>query len=159
VPRGGALGVTHFIPERDVLLQTKDRFMSHIFVALGGRAAEQLACGVMTPGAGSDFKHATDLARRMVCGGMTEEMGPVMYEQDNRAYRYSEKTAERIDALVEKTLQDAMSSVRDLLKNNRDKLDKLALALLEKEVLYAQEVYELLGITPRADFRLSGQEN
>ncbi len=159
VPRGGALGVTHFLPERDVLLETKDRFMSHIFVALGGRAAEQLACGVMTPGAGSDFKHATDLARRMVCGGMTEEMGPVMYEQDNRAYRYSEKTAERIDALVEKTLQDAMSSVRDLLKNNRDKLDKLALALLEKEVLYAQEVYELLGITPRADFRLGGQEN
>jgi cell division protease FtsH len=157
VPRGGALGVTHFLPERDVLLETKDRFMNQIFVALGGRAAEQLVCNVMTPGAGSDFKKATEIARYMVCGGMSDEMGPVIYEQGGRAYKYSEKTAQRIDELVEKILVDSMHRVKDLLTSNQDKLHKLAIALLEKEVLYAQEVYELLGIEPRADFKLTGQ--
>ncbi|MBI2775026.1 ATP-dependent zinc metalloprotease FtsH [Candidatus Dependentiae bacterium] len=158
VPRGGALGVTHFLPERDVMLETKDRFMAFVYVALGGRAAELLACGVMTPGAGDDFRKATSLVRRMVCGGMTDEMGPVVYDQ-NREYRYSEKTAERIDELVEKILSTSMVAVKELLQNHREKLDKLAIALLEKEVLYADEVYELLGIDPRSNFRLTGQES
>ena len=95
VPRGSALGVTHFLPERDVLLETKDRFMSFIYVALGGRVAELMSCGVMTPGAGDDFRKATELARRMVCGGMTDELGPVVYDQGNRAFQYSEKTAQK----------------------------------------------------------------
>jgi cell division protease FtsH len=159
VPRGGALGVTHFLPERDVMLETKDRFMAFVYVALGGRAAELLACGVMTPGAGDDFRKATSLVRRMVCGGMTDEMGPVVYDPNNHEYRYSEKTAERIDELVEKILTSSMQAVKDLLHKHREKLDKLALALLEKEILYADEVYELLGIEPRANFRLTGQES
>jgi cell division protease FtsH len=84
---------------------------------------------------------------------MTDELGPVIY--DKGSFAYSEKTAERIDMVVQHILQDCLKDVKELLKNNRDKLELLAKALLQKETLEAEEIYDLLGIAPRATHKLA----
>ena len=82
-------------------------------------------------------------------------MGPVVYTQNQGEYQYSQKTAERIDAEVQKLLESSYQKVIQLLKSNRDKLEVLANVLYEKETLFASEIYALLGIEPRQDFKLS----
>jgi len=156
IPRGRALGVTHSLPEREKYTQTKEEMLTTIMVCLGGRVAEEIACNVIGSGASNDFEKATDVARKMVCSyGMSEEMGPVVYQQRNGEYQYSEKTAERIDAEVQRLLEASYQKVKELLTFNRDKLNRLANELYAKETLFAAEIYELLGITPREDFKLS----
>ena len=156
IPRGRALGVTHSLPEKDKYTQTREEMLAVIMVCLGGRAAEELVFNVLATGASNDFEKATEIARKMVCHyGMSEEMGPVVYTQNQGEYQYSQKTAERIDAEVQKLLESSYQKVIQLLKNNRDKLEKLANVLYEKETLFASEIYALLGIEPRQDFKLS----
>lgn len=156
VPRGRALGVTHSLPEREKYMQTLEEMFTIIMVCLGGRVAEELVFNVIATGAANDFEKATEIARRMVCTyGMTPELGMVVYRQRQGEYQYSQKTAERIDEAVKGLLDQAYAKVKELLQNNRDKLEKLALALYDKETLFAHEIYELLGIKPRQDFRLS----
>lgn len=151
IPRGGALGVTHYLPEKEKYITSKEEMLASIDAALGGRAAEELVFGKLTTGAYSDFKAATDIARKMVCYyGMTE-LGPVIYGQQSGDFPYSQATAEKIDHEVKKLLDESHKKALDLLKTNRDKLDLLSNTLLEKETMYAGEIYQLLGIEARTE--------
>lgn len=155
-PRGKALGVTHSLPEREKYNSTRVEMLARITMALGGRVAEELIFAQITTGAYSDFVTATNIARKMVCKyGMSEEVGLAVYSQEYGEYNYSQKTAEKIDAAVSKITSDCYERAKDIILTNRDKLDKLASALLEKETMYASEIYELLGIEPRQDLRLT----
>ncbi len=153
LPRGGALGVTHFLPERDKYVETKEHMISEIMAALGGRVAEELVYGSLTTGAYGDFKRATDLARKMVCEYGMSDLGTVIYGQSYDDFKYSEKTREKIDTEVQKIVDDAYAKTKQLLQDNRVKLDLLAKTLLEKETMYASEVYALLGMPVREDHR------
>ena len=152
IPRGRALGVTHSLPEREKYITTKEEMLAAIMAALGGRAAEELVFGKLTTGAYSDFKKATDIARSMVCNyGMAPEIGSVLYSQSQGDFVYSQNTAEKIDQEVQKIINKCYNKALNLLKTNRDKLDKLVEELLDKETMYASEIYSLLGIEPRAE--------
>ena len=156
IPRGKALGVTHAMPEREKYTRTRDEILADVMAALGGRASEELIFKKATTGAYSDFKAATAIVRDMVCNyGMAEELGQVVYAQSQGEYMYSQKTAERIDEQVQKIMDDCYTKTMKLLTDNRDKLEQLATTLLEKETLYADEIYELLGIEPRTQHRFS----
>lgn len=157
VPRGGALGVTHSMPEREKYITSKQEMEATVISALGGRAAEQLVFGNLTTGAYSDFKAATDIVRKMVCsyGMVPDELGTVLYTQGSSEYEYSQKTAEQIDAAVKGIMDICYKKTYALLEENRDKLDLLASALLEKETMYAGEIYALLGIEPRIEHRFN----
>ncbi len=154
VPRGGTLGVNHAIPEREKYSTNKDELLTFIKIALGGRVAEVMEFGVLATGAHSDFEKATNIARSMVCDyGMSSELGPIVYSQDSGDYVYSQKTAEKIDEEVRRIVEECYDEVTKMLQANRDKLERLALELLEKETLFASEIYELLGIESRGDLR------
>ena len=154
IPRGRALGVTHSMPEREQHITSKPEMEASIMAALGGRIAEELVFNKLTTGASSDFKVASDIARKMVCDyGMSVELGQVTYGQGQSDFVYSQKTAELIDKEVQRVIDEYYGKARELLKNNRDKLELLANALLEKETMYAGQVYELLGIEPRIEHR------
>jgi len=155
VPRGRALGVTHFLPEREKYTRTKAELLANIAASLGGHAAEELIFHEVTTGAYSDFKNATSIARAMVrLYGMNDTLGKVVYEDDGYEKGFSETTFERIDAEVQKIIDTQYQHAFQLLRDSKDKLDKLAHALLEKETMYASEIYELLGITPRENLKL-----
>ncbi len=155
VPRGRALGVTHHLPEREKYSTTKEEMLASLQSLLGGRVAEEMVFGELATGAYSDFRHATEIARDMVCRyGMSEDLGPIVYSQHNGEFVYSQHTAERIDNEVRRITDDCYKKAQLLLVENRDKLDALAQALLEKETMYASEIYELLGIASREDFKL-----
>jgi cell division protease FtsH len=157
LPRGQTLGVTHSLQEREKYGRSKDEMLADIMVALGGRVAEELALNTLTTGALSDFKSATGLARAMVCYyGMSDKLGPVVYSQEYE-FRppYSEETARIIDEEVRRIMDESMTKVRALLTEHRDMLDKLSYALLEKETMQAGEIYALLGIEPRTEFKIT----
>lgn len=157
-PRGKALGVTHSLPEREKYNKTKDEMLAEMAMCFGGRVAEELVFGQITTGAYSDFMAATNIARRMVCAyGMSDDVGFIVYSQNYGEYSYSEKMAEKIDAAVYKMTSECYQRAKELITANRDKLDKLANALLEKDTMYASEIYELLGIEPRQDLRLANK--
>jgi len=144
------------MPEKDKYIRNKHEMIATIKTLLGGRIAEQLAFNTTTTGAYSDFKAATEIARAMVCMfGMSDELGNVVYLQTNGDFVYSQKTAEQIDATVKKIVDECYASAKQLLTDNRDKLDMLANALLEKETMYASDIYLLLGIEPREDHKLA----
>jgi cell division protease FtsH len=155
IPRGRALGVTHYLPEKEKYNRSKKELLANIASALGGRAAEELVFDEISTGAYSDFKAATEIARSMVCAyGMTDELGKMVYLDTYDGPAYSEKTFEKIDAKIAKILDEQYDIAFKLLKDNRDKLDKIAEILLEKETVYASELYELLGIEPRQNLKL-----
>ncbi len=148
VPRGRSLGVMQFQPEGDRRNVPRTYLLERLAVALGGRAAEELALGEITTGAENDLKEATQLARRMVSEfGMGEQTGPVVYDlSDGSPYLsqqalegqsrlYSEATASLLDAEVERLLTQAHQQARSVLTEHREALDRLALALLQEEVL------------------------
>lgn len=159
LPRGRALGVTYSMPEREKYSASKEEMLTEIMVCLGGRAAEELFFNMIATGASNDFEKATNSARQMVCVyGMSDELGPVVYNQGRGAFEYSQKTAEKIDEVVYNILKDAQEKTKSLLEANKDQLKKLSLTLLEKETMYADEVYELLGIESRESFKLTDKE-
>jgi cell division protease FtsH len=156
VPRGRALGVTHSLPERESYSTTKEEMLATIQSALGGRIAEQIAFNKVSTGAYSDFLTATDIARNMVCRyGMSEKLGPIVYSQQQGDFVYSQETAQQIDDEVRRIIEESEQAATKLLNDNRDKLDKLAETLLEKETMYASEIYELLDIKSREDHKLT----
>lgn len=156
IPRGKSLGVTHAIPERDKHNSSKDEMLARVVVCLGGRAAEELVFGNYTTGAYSDFKSACGIIRNMICYyGMSDDLGTVVYGQGQDDFSYSQKTAEKIDDEVRRLTSECYAKVSTLLKDNRDKLELLAQELLEKETMYAADIYKLLGIEPRVDHRFS----
>lgn len=155
IPRGSALGVTHSLPEREKYLRSKEEMEADVMISLGGRVAEEIVFNRLTTGARSDFLSASNTVRSMICHyGMSDELGPIIYSQRHGDFEYSQKTAEKIDAEVQKLTALYHTQTRTLLEANRDKLDMLANALLEKETMNADEIYELLGITPRETHKL-----
>ena len=147
LPRGNSLGSTHPLPEKEKFTDSKEQKLATIRIALGGRAAEELACNIKGSGAYSDFKKATELARRMIClYGMSDEVGLVVYSQEEGSYSYSPAMAAKIDDAVEKMMNRCMQETKELLLQNRDKLEIVAQALLERETLDRKDVFALLNI-------------
>src|SRR5690606_6654318 len=152
IPRGAALGVTMFLPTEDRHLMTRKPLLAKIAMALGGRVAEETVFGEITTGASDDIKRATGMARAMVCElGMSERMGPIAYgeneqnvflgrEMAQRREDYSESTAREIDQEVARIVTEQHELVRKVVRENRDKLDRLAKALLERETLDSEEI-------------------
>jgi cell division protease FtsH len=154
IPRGRALGVTHFLPEKERHSKSEEDMVAELMALHGGRVAEEMIFNKKMTGASSDFQRATEIARAMVCYyGMSDAVGPVVYGQGQQDFSYSQKTAEEIDKAVKDLLLRSYHDAQKLLTDNRDKLTLLAETLLEKETLYAGEVYELLGITPRTELK------
>ncbi len=152
VPRGRALGVTHSLPEREKHTISKEEMVARIMVALGGRAAEELVFNRLESGAASDFARATEIVRDMVCSyGMSKELGPLVYKNEPGEMLYSQETARKIDEEMRLIMDMSYEQVKVLLTENRGKLDTLAQALLEKETLFAGEIYQLLGIESREE--------
>jgi len=159
VPRGiGALGWTQQLPTEDRYLMTKTELLGKIDVLLGGRAAERLVFGDISTGAHNDLQRATDIARAMVTEyGMGQTLGPATYprqarpvfltpDQSGLAGRdYSEATAARLDIEVKDILEAADARVDALLVGKKELLEKVATALLEKEVLDEAEFQALIA--------------
>ncbi|MBN1549446.1 ATP-dependent zinc metalloprotease FtsH [Candidatus Babeliales bacterium] len=156
IPRGRSLGVTHSMPEREKYTMTKREAEGVITVAMGGRVAETLVFDEVATGAANDFEKATDIARSMVVRyGMSGALGTVHYSQQPGEFVYSQKTAELIDTEVRNIIDGCYQRAKQIITDNRDKLETLAAALLEKETLQSGEIYELLDIKPRQEFKLT----
>jgi cell division protease FtsH len=131
---------------------TKSQTLARIAMALGGRVAEETVFGEITTGASDDIKRATRLARAMVCElGMTKKLGPVAYgeneenvflgrEMTSRREDYSEDTAREIDQEVRAIVEQQYEVAKQVVLENRDKLDRLAQSLLERETLDSEEI-------------------
>ena len=156
VARGMALGVTQYLPEKDRHLYSRKWCWNNLVALLGGRCAEELILGEMTTGAGNDLERATDLARKMVCTwGMSKTLGPLTFgKKEEQIFLgreiaqhqdYSEETARIIDSEVKKLITDSYNEAMRLLRENRDKLETLADALIEREVLDAEEINILVA--------------
>ncbi|MBN2542696.1 ATP-dependent zinc metalloprotease FtsH [bacterium] len=156
IPRGVALGVTHYLPKDDKRIYSKSYLETKLVHLLGGRAAELLVFKDTTTGAGNDIKDATELARKMITQwGMSEKIGPLDISETEeevflgrelvRGRRLSEKTATLIDEEVKKIIDDAQNRALDLIRNNLDKLHRLAETLLEKEILDSDQIDEILN--------------
>jgi cell division protease FtsH len=159
VPRGQALGVTQSIPTDDRHNLSEDYLKARIAMALGGRAAEQLALGGITTGAQNDLETATALARRMVVSwGMSPKLGLFSFDDSPDAVflgrelagnpHISQRTAAIIDEEVTRLLDEGYQTADRILTSNRVKLDQLAEALLREEVLEEDQIARIIG--PRA---------
>jgi cell division protease FtsH len=155
IPRGRALGVTFSLPGEDKHSYTKEYIIDRICIMMGGRVAEEQIFGIQTTGAANDIKQATDLVRRIVCDfGMTEELGPLSYgDKDEQIFLgreisrhrdYSDKTAEEIDALMRRIIDEQHQRAKKILTDHRDELELLAKALLEHELLDREEIMQII---------------
>jgi len=153
VPRGRALGITFFLPEKDRRNVTKQWLLGQLAMSYGGRVAEELVFGAdkVTTGAYSDIQQATEMARRMVTQfGMSDVVGPIavgdreaeifLGREVVQRREVSERTAELVDTELKRLLGEAYERARDILTKHRDQLDRLAAALLERETLDREEV-------------------
>jgi cell division protease FtsH len=154
IPRGRALGVTQQLPTEDRLGLTREYALNKIAILMGGRVAEELVLGQKTTGAGDDIDKATELARRMVTEwGMSEVIGPLNFSRGkqevflgrdfSQGEAYSQDTAQRIDGEIRRIVTEQYERARRLLEENRDGLERVALALLEYETLDGNEINTL----------------
>jgi cell division protease FtsH len=158
IPRGMALGLTMQLPEDDKHTYTREYLEAMLAVLMGGRSAEEIFLGHITTGAGNDIERATDLARNMVCEWGMSELGPLAYGKKDEAIflgreitqhrDYSEDTAIQIDKEVKRIVNGGYENAKRLLSNNRDTLERIAQALLEREVIDANEVKMLMEGKP-----------
>ncbi|MDR1288177.1 MAG: ATP-dependent zinc metalloprotease FtsH [Treponema sp.] len=160
VPHGRALGMAMSLPEEDSYSRTRGWIEDRIVICYGGWAAEKLFYNETTTGTKQDIQQATEMARHMVCEwGMDGDVGPIAYGQEDepiflgkeiaRHKDYSENTAQRIDKAVQAILEKGRSTAEGHLTMHRDKLEKLADALLARETMADDEVRELLGMPPQ----------
>jgi len=151
IARGMALGYTMPLPEEDRYLHRKSKFLDELAGLLGGRAAEEIVFGDITTGAANDLEQATKLARAMVTRyGMSEKLGPMTFGEKQELVflgkeigeqrEYSEKVAQEIDEEVRRIIREAYERAKEILTKNREKLDRLAQALMEKETLEGDEL-------------------
>ncbi|MGA8258409.1 MAG: ATP-dependent zinc metalloprotease FtsH [Nocardioides sp.] len=154
LPRGRALGYTMVLPDEDKYSQTRSEMLDKLAYMLGGRAAEEMVFHDPTTGAGNDIEKATSLARAMVTQyGMTERLGaiklgdsggqPFLGRDMGHQRDYSEDIAAIVDEETKKFLAVAHQEAFDILEENRDVLDALVLALLDKETLDKAQVAEI----------------
>ncbi|MEE9491100.1 MAG: ATP-dependent zinc metalloprotease FtsH, partial [Dehalococcoidia bacterium] len=154
VARGMALGWTRFLPTEDRYLWTRSQLNDQLASMLGGHAAEDMVFGEMTTGSHSDIEQATKIARKMVTQyGMSERLGPRTYgrreeliflgREVTEQKDYSEETAREIDEEVRAIIQHAYEVTRQILTENRAKLEQLAKELVAKETLEGEELNKL----------------
>jgi cell division protease FtsH len=158
IPRGMALGLTMQLPIDDKHTYTKEYLEGTLTVLMGGRSAEEIVLSHITTGAGNDIERATEIARKMVCDWGMSELGPLAFgkkeeaiflgREINQHRDFSESTAVRIDDQVQKIIMRGYQAAKDVLNSHRDALDRIALALLEREVLDAAEIKMLIDGTP-----------
>jgi cell division protease FtsH len=161
IPRGMALGLTMQLPEADKHTYTKEYLEGMLAVLMGGRTAEEIFLGHITTGAGNDIERATDIARNMVCEWGMSNMGPLAYGKKEEAIflgreiaqhrDFSEDTALQIDREVKRIVSEAYEKARSIVEANRNTLERIALALLVREVLDANEVKMLMEGKPLPD--------
>lgn len=160
IPRtSGALGYTMQVSDNDSVLMTKEELFNKIVTMTGGRSAEEVVFGSITSGASNDIEQATKLARSMVTRlGMTEEFDMMATEVVANRYlggdaslQCSEETAGKIDAAVLGLIKEAHGRAREILSENREKLDVLAEYLLEKETITGEEFMQLLQREEKAE--------
>ena len=145
IPRGMALGVTMYLPEKDRLSASKEYLLGQIATAMGGRIAEDVFIGSITTGAANDIERATEIARAMVCEYGMSDLGPLTFgkkeeqiflgREISQHRDYSEDTAIKIDKEVQKIVRDQYSRAELIIKENKDALIRIAEALLEHETL------------------------
>ena len=152
IPRGRALGATMHLPNQDRHTHSRRKILGDICVLFGGRIAEELFCGDITTGAANDIDRATHLARGMVYEwGMSDKMGPIKYTEDHDSLMGSESVVV-VSATTRRELDEEVRSIIDvqykrahlLIEENRDKLERVARALLEHETLDGAQVKMLL---------------
>ncbi len=154
IPRGMALGVTMQLPIDDKHNYTKDYLETTIAIMMGGRLAEEIFLNQMSTGAGNDIERATEMARKMVCEWGMSELGPLTFgkkeeqiflgREINQHRDYSEATAIQIDEQVRGLVNQGYQTARSVLEQNREVLHRIAEALLEREVLDANEIKMLI---------------
>jgi cell division protease FtsH len=155
IPRGMALGATMHLPEKDEHNKSRRKLMGELTVLYGGRVAEEMFCDDISTGAKADIERATDLARRMVCDwGMSEELGPIDYAAEEehlflgheiaRQRQHSEATSIEIDKEVRRIIDESLGRARELLEEHREDIQQVAEALLQYEVLSAEDVDHVL---------------
>ena len=164
IPRGRALGVTMFLPEEDRYSLSKRALTSQICSLFGGRIAEEMTLGFdgVTTGASNDIMRATQLAKNMVTKwGLSEKLGPLMYaEEEGEVFlgrsmgsqhsNVSGETAKLIDEEVRRIIDESYATAKQLLVDNRDKLDAMAEALMKYETIDADQIEDIMsGREPR----------
>ncbi len=154
VPRGKALGAAWYLPE-ERQLTTFDQMFDELTAALGGRASEQINFGQISTGALNDLEKVTKQAFNMIVYfGLNEKIGNVSYydstgQQEYSFHKpYSEKTAQMIDEEISALIEKAYKRALEIIKNNKDKIEKLAKLLLEKEVIFSEDLEAIFGIRP-----------
>ncbi|MCB1616190.1 MAG: ATP-dependent zinc metalloprotease FtsH [Pseudomonadales bacterium] len=154
IPRGRALGVTHFLPEEDKYSLSKTALESQICSLFGGRIAEELILGFegVTTGASNDIERASQMARNMVTRwGLSEKMGPLLYGEDEAqtpggvAPRFSGETSKNIDAEVRRIIDTCYQRATKALTDNIDILHAMKEALMEYETIDAEQVDDLMA--------------
>jgi cell division protease FtsH len=161
IPRGRALGVTMFLPEKDKYSISKRKINSQIASLFGGRIAEELVYGkdAVTTGASNDIERATELAHKMVkLWGMSDVMGPLAYGEDEgevflgrqvtKHKHISEKTFNKVDSEIRIIVDSNYEKAYKILKENRDILDAMAAALVEFETIDKEQIDDLMARKP-----------
>ncbi len=164
IPRGRALGVTMFLPEEDRYSLSKRALISQICSLYGGRIAEEMTLGFdgVTTGASNDIMRASQIARNMVTKwGLSEKLGPLMYAEEEgevflgrggggQAASFSGETAKLIDSEVRSIIDQCYGTAKQILTDNRDKLDAMADALMKYETIDADQIDDIMaGREPR----------
>jgi len=164
IPRGRALGVTMFLPEEDRYSLSKQGILSQICSLYGGRIAEEMTLGTegVTTGASNDIQRATEMARNMVTKwGLSEKLGPLTYAEDDgevflgrsaasSSKAHSGETAKVIDEEIKRIIDECYARARQILEENRDKLELMKDALLEYETIDADQISDIMaGHKPR----------
>jgi len=161
IPRGRALGVAFYLPEKDNSSPDKQKFLAEIAALYAGRIAEEVFMGQQTTGASSDFQRATQIARDMVMKyGMSESLGPMVYAENEgevflgrsvtRTTNISESTMQKVDAEIRNILDTQYAFARELIVAERDKVEAIALALLEWETIFREQMDDIMeGRPPR----------
>ena len=151
VPRGRSLGAAWYLPE-ERSLTTTEQMLDEMCATLGGRAAEQVAFGNISTGALSDLERVTKQAQAMVTiYGLSENIGNISYYDSSGqseysfAKPYSEETAQKIDVEIKSIIENQYQRAVQILSENRDKLDALSNKLLEKEVIFREDLEEIFG--------------
>jgi len=158
IPRGRAGGYTLMLPEQDRYYMTKSELISRVTTLLAGRVSEKIVLNEISTGAQNDLERATAIVRQMIMEyGMSDQLGPItlgkrQYEQVflgrdlTRDRDFSEEIARAIDMEIRSTMDDSYKHAEEIVKNNREKLDLIANALLDQETLDAEEIVALMEL-------------
>ena len=158
IPRGMALGVTMYLPEKDRLSASKEFLLGQIAMAMGGRIAEDIFIGSITTGASNDIEKATEVARAMVCEYGMSSLGPLTFgkkeeqiflgREISQHRDYSEDTAIKIDSEVRRIVAEQYERAEKIIRENHDAMVRLAEALLEFETLDSIQIRRVVAGLP-----------